>query len=43
MATSERMNYATLASINMNLIRIINLLEEIKKEGLNVKTQQSHS
>ena len=33
----------TLQNINMNLMRIIRLLEEIKREGLNVKTQQSHA
>jgi hypothetical protein len=31
----------TMSSINMNLMRIIALLEEIKKDGLNVRTQQT--
>lgn len=34
---------AVIMQLNMTLVRLINILEEMRKEGLKVRTQESHS
>lgn len=36
-------NYQMLAQINASLAQILTLLRKIQKEGISVRTQESHS
>jgi hypothetical protein len=40
---TEQQMISTLIQLNNNMVKVLRLLEEIKRDGLKVRTQQSHA